>query len=125
MLVLAVIVVGRALRLSSRQVQVAPAAPVAIDADQVAERLAEAIRFRTISNQAPAQFDATQCTGLGAMFAQRFPRVHGTLALELVNDHSRLYRWAGRGEGKPVVLLAHLDVVPIEAGTEDGWAQPP
>jgi len=124
-LVLAVIVVGRGLRLSSRQVQVEPAAPVAIDADRAAAGLAEAIRFKTISNQDPAHFDASQFAGLGAFLEQRFPLVHRTLAREAVSDHSRLYMWAGRGDGKPIVLLAHLDVVPVEAGTEGNWIQPP
>src|SRR5262249_39731920 len=43
----------------------------------------------------------------------------------VVNDHSLLYQWKGQGEGKPIVLLAHLDVVPVEASAQNTWTQPP
>lgn len=125
LLALAGVVVGRALDAPSHQVQVEPAAPVAIDAERAAAGLGEAIRFRTVSNQDPAQFDASQFQGLQAFLAQRFPRVHRDLTREVVNDYSLLYRWEGRGAGKPIVLLAHLDVVPVEGGTEGNWTQPP
>jgi len=125
LLVLAGIVTGRALRAPSRQVTVAAAAPVPIDAARVAAGLSEAIRFRTITNQEPADGDGSQFTGLHAFLADRFPRVHEALTREVVSDHSLLYTWPGRGAGKPIVLLAHLDVVPVETGTEHQWTQPP
>ena len=124
-LALAVVVVGRALRASSRQLQVAPAVPVAIDAERAAAGLSAAIQFKTVSNQDPALFDASQFAGLQAFLTQRFPRVHRTLTREVFNDYSLLYSWDGRGAGKPIVLLAHLDVVPIEGGTESNWTYPP
>jgi carboxypeptidase PM20D1 len=43
----------------------------------------------------------------------------------VVNDYSLLYTWEGQGTGAPILLLAHLDVVPVEAGTEADWTQPP
>jgi carboxypeptidase PM20D1 len=124
-LVLAGVVIGRSLPPASRQVQVEPAPAPAIDADDVAAALAEAIRFRTVSNQDPARFDAGQFAGLQAFLARRYPRVHQALTREVVNDYSLLYTWPGRGTGKPIVLLAHLDVVPVEAGTEAAWTHPP
>ena len=124
-LVLAGVVIGRGLPRSSRQVPVEPAAAPAIDADDVAAALAEAIRFQTVSNQDPARFDAGQFAGLQAFLARRYPRVQQTLTREVVNDYSLLYTWPGRGTGKPIVLLAHLDVVPVEAGTEAGWTEAP
>ena len=117
---LAGIVVWRALDAPSRQVQVAPAPPIAVNVERAAEALSAAIRFQTVSNQDPAQFD-----GLRAFLEERFPRVHQTLAHEVVNDHSLLYRWKGQGEEKPIVLLAHLDVVPVEASAQNNWTQPP
>lgn len=125
LLALAGVVVGRGLRAASRQVQVEPAGPVAIDADRAAAGLSEAIRFKTVSNQDPAQFDAGQFAGLQAFLAQRFPRVHRALTRVVINDYSLLYTWDGRDAGKPIVLLAHLDVVPVEGGTESTWTQPP
>ena len=60
-----------------------------------------------------------------ALLRQQFPRVFAALALETVNEHSLLLHWAGRGDPGPVLLLAHSDVVPVEAGTESAWTHPP
>jgi carboxypeptidase PM20D1 len=60
LLVLAVVLVGRALRVRSRQVAVAPAAAIPIDAEHAAAGLAEAVRLRTVSTDDPAQFDGRQ-----------------------------------------------------------------
>jgi carboxypeptidase PM20D1 len=125
LVLLAAVVIGRGLSATSRQVQVEPAPPIDLDAERAAETLAAAIRFATVSNQDPAQFDASQFSGLRAFLEERFPRVHHSLTREVINEHSLLYRWEGRGDGKPIVLLAHQDVVPVEGGTEDKWEQPP
>lgn len=43
-------------------------------------------------------------------------------ALDAVNTLSLLYTWKGTDpNAKPVALLAHHDVVPIEPGTETRW----
>jgi carboxypeptidase PM20D1 len=125
LLAVVAVVLLRGMRASSRQVQVDPAAPVPIDAERAASTLAGAIRFQTVSNQDPAQVDASQFSGLLQFIAERFPRVHRQLTREAVNDYGTLYTWKGRGAGKPIVLLAHIDVVPVEAGTENNWLQPP
>jgi len=125
LLALSGIVLARGMGASSRQVQVAPAPSVPIDAARAADGLAQAVRFKTVSNQDPAQFDATQFNGLREFLERRFPRVHEALSRELVNDYSLLYTWKGSGGGKPIILLAHLDVVPVEPGTEANWIQPP
>lgn len=119
------VVLGRGVSASSRQVRVEPAAPLPIDAERAADTLAGAIRFRTVSNQDPAQVDASQFSGLLQLIAERFPLVHRELTREQVNDYSMLYTWKGHGSDKPIVLLAHIDVVPVEAGTEKTWLQPP
>jgi carboxypeptidase PM20D1 len=123
--VLAAVLVVRTARLRSRQLPAVPAAPMAIDAAAAAERLGGALRFRTVSYQDPAEFDGAQFRGLHDYLAQRFPRVHQALRRETINDYSLLYTWPGTGDGKPVLLLAHLDVVPVDPSTEASWVQPP
>ncbi len=53
-LLLAVLGVNTA-RKGSRQLQVAPLAPVAVDEAGAAGRLAEAVRLKTVSSREPAQ----------------------------------------------------------------------
>ena len=54
----------RASALSSRQVDVEPAAPLAIDPKPIAERLALSIRQRTISHQEPKLLPRAEFRGL-------------------------------------------------------------
>ena len=43
----------------------------------------------------------------------------------MVANYSLLYKWPGQDEHlKPLLLLAHMDVVPVEPGTEGAWTQP-
>ena len=60
-------------RKGSRQLQVAPLAPVAVDEKAVAERLAEAVRLKTISSRDDANLSADQFKAFHALLQTRFP----------------------------------------------------
>ncbi len=122
---LAVLLV-RTLQFTSRQIRVQPAPPVALDRQALAMRLAQGLQFQTVSHQDPAQLDGEQFLALHRYLAAQFPLVHSHLKRETVNGYSLLYTWDGTEPGrKPVVLLAHMDVVPVEPGTEEKWNYPP
>lgn len=125
-LVLAAVVLGvRALRLPSRQIAV-PAAPARdVDAARVAQHLAEAIRIPTVvTAQDAAELDAEPFGAFAAWLAATYPRLHAALALERVSDHTLVYTWPGSDATlAPILLLAHQDVVP--AGSPERWAHPP
>jgi carboxypeptidase PM20D1 len=123
---LAAVVVWRAASFRSKQLAVQPAPKLAFDRDAAAERLAGALRFRTVSNLDPAQVDWQAFEGLHRYLAEQFPLVHQRLKRETVSDYSLLFTWAGSDPSlRPVVLLSHQDVVPVEPGTEARWTQPP
>jgi len=113
-------------RKGSRQLQVAPLAPVAVDEKAVAERLAEAVRLKTISSRDDTNLSADQFKAFHALLQARFPKTHAALKREVVADLSLLYTWEGADpKAKPILLLAHQDVVPVAPGTEGDWKQPP
>jgi carboxypeptidase PM20D1 len=98
----------------------APTVPAA------AERLAEAIRFRTISWGDAERLDREAFLGFHAFLARSFPRVHASLRREVVNEYSLLYTWPGEDPSrKPILLTDHFDVVPVVEDTLDQWQQPP
>jgi FtsP/CotA-like multicopper oxidase with cupredoxin domain/acetylornithine deacetylase/succinyl-diaminopimelate desuccinylase-like protein len=104
-------------------VDVAPGAPVPAGA---AERLAGAIRARTLASEEPAHFDPAAFRALHDHLESAFPRVHARLRRELVGTYSLLYQWPGRDRSlKPILLSGHLDVVPVEPGTERDWQHQP
>jgi carboxypeptidase PM20D1 len=97
-----------------------------LDPSKAAEHLAAAIRFKTVSHQDPSEDDRTQFAALRSFLERTYPKVHRSLARELVNGDGLLYTWKGTdGSAKPVLLMAHQDVVPIEPGTEAAWTHPP
>jgi carboxypeptidase PM20D1 len=125
-LLLAAAVVANTLRQGSLQAQVPAAPALAVDTQRLAETLAGAVRLRTVSSQQDASLNADEFRKLHAWLEQRFPLVHAHLKREVVNGLSLLYTWPGTDpNARPIALMAHQDVVPIEPGTEAQWEQPP
>lgn len=89
------------------------------------DRLAEAIRYRTISTPDTAQWDPAPFEAFRSYLESAFPRVHARLNRTDLARHTVLYEWTGtRPELGPVVLMAHQDVVPVAAESEGDWTRP-
>ena len=126
LVVLAAVVLERTFTVRSRQPQVAAVAVEPLDTTALAQRLAGALRFKTVSYQDSSQFDAREFDGFQRYLRATFPRLHAALTLEKVNGYGLLYGWTGAEPNlPPIVLLAHQDVVPVEPGTESRWTEPP
>lgn len=96
------------------------------DEESAAGRLAGALRFATVSNEDPDKVDWKVFEQFRAYLQQTFPRVHQTLQREVVNEHSLLFTWIGRDPAlRPVLLMAHQDVVPAGSGNDTEWDHPP
>lgn len=125
LLILVSFALTRTVRYRSVDARVAPAAQVAVPRG-AAERLAASLRMATLSNENPAAFDGEAFRALHAHLRQAFPRVHSTLKVETVAQHSLLLSWPGSDPSlDPILLMGHLDVVPVEPGTEAEWRYPP
>jgi carboxypeptidase PM20D1 len=125
--VLLAFLIGNALRVRPAPRGGPPRDPdPAIDRNAAAAHLAESIRFRTISHQDAAQDDVVQLDGLQAFLVRTYPKTHAALTHEDVGTRGRLYTWTGSDASlKPILLMAHGDVVPIAPGTESAWTHPP
>jgi carboxypeptidase PM20D1 len=61
-----------------------------------------------------------------AYLEKSFPQLYAKLDHEVVGANNLLFTWKGTNLAlKPIVLLGHQDVIPIEEGTETKWTQPP
>ena len=86
-------------------------------------KLQALVRIPTVSNRDPDLIDVAAFDEFVAELARQFPMLHKRLELTRVDTHGLLFHWAGRSSERPVVLMAHLDVVPVE---EDApWQHPP
>ncbi len=94
-------------------------------ASSPAERLAGAIRFKTVSYEDRSLIDYRQFDTLLDYLRLSYPRVFDQLQVERVNGYSLLLRWPGSDPAaRPVLFTGHLDVVPVEPGTESDWQHP-
>ncbi len=126
LLALAAVMVGRTLTLpgASATALTPRAFGSAEENAGVAARLAEALRFQTISHGDGQDHDTAAFDGFAAFLARSYPAAHQAMERESVG-HSLLYRWGGSGDAAPIAFIAHIDVVPVEPGTEDQWTYPP
>jgi carboxypeptidase PM20D1 len=111
---------------------VEPVSPIRVDKRLVGEHLAKAVQFETTSQTGPdpierGSYQTVQIfLGLHRALQSMYPLTHRSLCPEIIQDFSLLYTWTGSDPSlKPMLLMAHLDVVPVEAGSEGAWSQPP
>jgi carboxypeptidase PM20D1 len=96
-----------------------------IDASAAAMRLAEAIRFRTVSLVEETE-DRAQFTQFHTWLQQRYPAFHTAARREMIGELSLLYTWEGSDPAQPpIILLAHQDVVPVPDDTRQNWQVDP
>ena len=93
-----------------------------VDGDAFLTHLAEAIRLPTVAFEERERNDPQEILAVHAFLRSTYPLVHERCTVETVNDLSLLITWGGTDrEADPLLLMAHMDVVPIEPGTEDDW----
>ncbi len=102
------------------------AAAPAIDTPSAARRLGEAIQFQTISHQSSAENKVEEWTKFQSWLRQTYPLSHAAMVRVPLDGQTMLFHWAGSdAAAKPIILMAHQDVVPVTAGTEKDWKHPP
>jgi len=128
-LVLAAVLLVNTWRLGSLPPAAAQPLPAPADLDAAAQRFAGAVRIPTISlaeGGAEASGQVDHFPELHAYLAQCFPLIHSRLHKDVVNGRSLLFTWPGSdAKLQPVLLTAHLDVVPIEPTTAANWMHAP
>jgi carboxypeptidase PM20D1 len=113
-------------RFTRKQVDIAASTSIEIVLQKAALNLSQAIRFKTISDEESTKFDAASFLAYHLFLEKTFAKIHGHLHKEVINDYSLLYTWKGTDDNlKPIILMAHMDVVPVDIDTESEWTYPP
>ena len=121
--VLLVVVIARTFLVESRQIRVDPVPEIAFDEKILIARFTKALQIPTVSHDDPQKVDSAAFIAMHRYLEKTFPLVHQHLTLEKIGGYSLLYRWKGADpKRRPVVLMAHMDVVPAE---QSGWKYPP
>ena len=129
LLALVIIVFGilivNTLLLKSKQVASSPLEKVQFPND-VYQNLSKAIQYPTISFSEDAIPDSTAFFGFHRFLKEAFPLTHAKLSLEKINEYSLLYTWKGSDPSKkPIILMSHQDVVPVDEPTLQDWEAGP
>ncbi len=99
---------------------------VQLDERAAIQRFAKSLTFPSISYTDPALFPTGDFVALRQYLSESFPRVFAQLETEDVSEFSYLMKWPGSNpQLKPILLLSHMDVVPVIPGTENEWTHPP
>lgn len=92
----------------------------------VFQNLSQAIQYPTISLSEDAIPDSTAFSGFHRFLKHTFPLVHEKLSLVKINKYSLLYKWEGSNHSKkPIILMSHQDVVPVDQPTLKNWEADP
>ncbi|TVQ96028.1 MAG: M20/M25/M40 family metallo-hydrolase [Spirochaetaceae bacterium] len=91
------------------------------------KRLARAIQFQTVSSIDDPAANEPEFSAFEQFLADSFPGVHTECRLEAIGAPGLLYTWEGTESTlKPMLFLAHYDVVPAAKVEPDAvWNHPP
>ena len=92
------------------------------DRDGAIDSLAALIRCRTVSRFDASEEDDAEFEKLVALLPKLYPSVFEKCSFMRTEGRGLLFKWQGKSEGAPAVLMAHYDVVPVD---EDKWDKPP
>jgi carboxypeptidase PM20D1 len=125
LLVLIAIVLVKTI-LFSKEIPVKQSLAVPALPDSAVVHMQEAVRIKTVSYGYDLPIDTAAFLRFRAFLESAYPLVHQKLQKQSFNQFSYLFKWEGKNpQLKPFVLMAHMDVVPVEPSSEKLWSVDP
>ncbi len=94
---------------------------VEFDRAAAVNALGELVKCRTVSYSDHSLENDAEFEKLIGKLPELYPNVVKTCPMQRFDGRALLFHWKGKGSGKPAVLMAHYDVVPVE---EANWTHP-
>ena len=95
---------------------------VDFDKEKAVCALQELVKCKTISYNDHNLEDDGEFKKLSTLLLSLYPRVFDVCSFQELPSRAMLFRWPGKSEKNPTVLMAHYDVVPVD---ESKWEKPP
>ena len=95
---------------------------ISFDKEQAIANLQTLVRCKTISYNDRAMEDEAEFRKLIDSLPGLYPKVFETCSFRELPDRALLFRWPGKRNASPSVMMAHYDVVPVN---EESWDKPP
>lgn len=124
-LILVVVLLFNTVTSSSKQIKVDPVTPIVVG-DEVLDNFSKAVQIPTISYNLETEPDSAVFIRFRNFLQETYPLIDSVLNRKIINKYSLLYTWEGTDPKlKPIILMSHQDVVPIDEPTKDKWQEPP
>ena len=95
---------------------------VSFDQEAAVSALQKLVQCKTVSYNDPALEDDNEFSKLIDMLPTLYPHVFRVCTMQKLPDRGLLFRWPGKQQNAPSVMMAHYDVVPVN---EESWEKPP
>lgn len=90
------------------------------------QHISEAIQMATETPNDFYQYDSATFFAYRKFIERTYPLVHQKLTRTIIDSFHYIYEWKGTDTSKlPIVLMAHYDVVPVEASAVKLWHAKP
>lgn len=120
-LVLAVVLV-RALLFRAKPQSFNDNKEIKFNEKEAVEALAELVRCKTVSYYDKSKENDAEFEKLYELLPKLYPNVYRVCEKIELPDRALLFKWAGKSDKEPTVLMAHFDVVPVN---EENWEKEP
>jgi len=122
-LILLILIIIKTVTFSSLQKEIDPLNTLDFGNTAI-DHLSKAITYPTISYDLNLPIDTIAFKGFQKFLTEVYPLVHSKIKKEVFSEFSLLYTWQGTDKTlKPIILMAHMDVVP--AIDSVSWTNPP
>ncbi len=121
LLVLVAIILIRALKFKPKAQPAIEEAEEKFDSERAVDNLCKLVRCKTVSYRDASLEDNGEFEKLISMLPELYPNVFKTCEFTQLPDRALLFRWQGKTNGAPAIMMAHYDVVPVN---EDMWDVP-
>ena len=90
--------------------------------EKAIDHMSSAIQLRTETPNDDYQFDTATFMHYRAFLESNYPLIHKNLPRTIIDSFNYIYEWKGTDTNMlPMVLMAHYDVVPVEASAVKLW----
>lgn len=123
LVIIVAVMIIRAIAAGKPDTQSPSSADYDLDANQIADRLAQAVRIPTVSMVGNYKDNAEAFYDFRDFLEKTYPALNAAATRHIINGFSIVYEIKGSDPSlKPGAYLAHQDVVPAPA---EGWEVPP
>ena len=121
LLALLTVILARTLMFTPKEVQTPVSDAIDFDREESIRNLTTLVRCKTVSYTDASLEEDGEFEKLISLLPELYPHVWESCPLQRFPGRGLLFRWKGKKEGQPAVLMAHYDVVPVE---EEHWHKP-